>query len=127
MIKRLEFLFIYLLLNRKGILTTPQLSLVSSSYAVLSCRRSRYLKSAVDPKYALLCMDLFSSKIYVYPTKIKSNLAKKLQPFYREIQPKCEGTDEKMKLQTDLEFQQIQINRLNEKYNFDMFSTKVRG
>ena len=32
-----------------------------------------------------------------------------------------------MKLQTDLKFQQIQINRLNEKYNFDMFSTKVRG
>ena len=32
-----------------------------------------------------------------------------------------------MRLQTDLEFQQIEIKRLNEKYNVDMFSTKVRG
>ena len=32
-----------------------------------------------------------------------------------------------MRLQTDLEFQQIEIKRLNEKYNIDMFSTKGRG
>ena len=32
----------------------------------------RYLaKSAVDPKYCLLIVDLFTSKIYVYPIKIE--------------------------------------------------------
>ena len=40
-----------------------------------------FSKSAVDPKYALLCVDLFSSKIYVYPMKKKSNLAQKLELF----------------------------------------------
>ena len=28
-----------------------------------------FSKSAFDPKYALLCVDLFSSKVYVYPMK----------------------------------------------------------
>ena len=32
-----------------------------------------------------------------------------------------------MRLQTNLEFQQNAIKKLNEKYNLDMFSTKVRG
>ena len=35
-------------------------------------------KSAVDPKYCLLIADLFTSKIYVYPMKSRSLLAKKL-------------------------------------------------
>ena len=34
---------------------------------------------------------------------------------------------ERMRLQTDLEFQQIEIQRLNEKYNVEMFSLRVRG
>ena len=34
-------------------------------------------KSAVDPKYCLLLVDLFTSKICVYPIKNKSLLAKK--------------------------------------------------
>ena len=32
-----------------------------------------------------------------------------------------------MRLQTDLEFQQNDIKKLNKKYNFEMFSTSVRG
>ena len=36
-------------------------------------------KSAVDPKYYLLIVDLFSSKIYVYPVKNRSLLAKRLK------------------------------------------------
>ena len=86
-----------------------------------------FSKSTVDPKYALLCVDLFSSKVYVYPMKKNSNLPQKLELFYQEIEPKREENDEKMRLQTDLEFQEIEIKRLNEKYNVDMFSTKVRG
>ena len=45
-------------------------------------------KSAVDPKYALLCVDLFTSKIYVYQMRARKNLVNKLEIFYREIQKK---------------------------------------
>ena len=86
-----------------------------------------FCKSAVDPKYALLCVDLFSSKVYIYPMKNKSNLARKMELFYKEIELKRQETDEKMRLQTDLEFQQNRIKKLNKKYNVDMFSTKVKG
>ena len=81
-------------------------------------------KSAVDPKYALLCADLFTSKIYVYPMKNRSLLAKKLRLFYEEIEPK---RNEKMYLQTDLEFKQNAIKNLNKEFNVEMFHTKVRG
>ena len=50
-----------------------------------------------------------------------------MELFYKEIEPKREETDEKMRLQTDLEFQQNEIKKLNEKFTVDMFSTKVRG
>ena len=30
-----------------------------------------FSKSAVDPKYALLCVDLFLTKVYIYPMKKK--------------------------------------------------------
>ena len=86
-----------------------------------------FSKSAVIPKYALLCVDLFSSKIYVYPMKNKSNLARKMELFYKKIEAKRQEVDEKMKLQADLEFQQDEIKRLNEKYNVEKFSSKVRG
>ena len=83
-------------------------------------------KSAVDPKYALLCVDLFSSKVYVYTLKTKNNLPKKLEQFYREIDFKC-LKKQKMRLQVDLEFQQNKIKEMNQKYNVEMFTTKVRG
>ena len=62
-----------------------------------------WLKSAVDPKYWLLLVDLFTSKIYVYPMKNRGLLAKKLHLFYEDIQNKRTG---KLRLQTDLEFKQ---------------------
>ena len=34
-----------------------------------------FSKSAVDSKYALICVNLFSSKVYVYLMRKKSNLA----------------------------------------------------
>ena len=81
-------------------------------------------KSTVDPKYCLLIVDLFTSKIYVFQMKNRSLLAKKLEVFYNEIQPKKTG---KMRLQTDLEFNQNRIKQLNEKFNVDMYHTKIRG
>ena len=73
----------------------------------------------------MLCVDLFSSKVYVYPMKKRSNLARKLELFSQEIESKREN--EKMRLQIDLEFQQNEIKNFNKKYNVEMFSTKVRG
>ena len=81
-------------------------------------------KSAVSPKYCLLAVDLFTSKIYVYPMKNRSLLAKKLKLFYVDIKQKRTG---RMRLQTDLEFKQNQIKKLNDEFDVKMFHTKVRG
>ena len=81
-------------------------------------------KSAVDPKYALLAVDLFTSKIYVYPMKSRKLLAKKLKLLYDEIEPKRNG---KMTLQTDLEFKQNAIKKLNKNFSVEVFHIKVRG
>ena len=67
-----------------------------------------FAKSAVDPKYALVCIDLFSSKIYVYTRRKKSNLVHKMELFYKEIEQK-RNQKEKMRLKVDLEFQQNEI------------------
>ena len=86
---------------------------------------SRFLaKSAADPKYCLLIVDLFTSKIYVYPMKKRHLLAKKLNLFYNNIEEKRTG---KMQLQTDLEFNQNQIKALNKKFDVQMFHTKFCG
>ena len=85
-----------------------------------------FSRSVVNPKYCL-CVDLFSSKVYVYPTKKKSNLAKILDISYEEIEPKRKIVNQEMRLQTDLEFSQREIIKLNRKYHVLMFSTKVRG
>ena len=86
-----------------------------------------FAKSAVDPKYALICVDLFSSKVYVYTMRKKSNLWQKLEIFYKEIDSKRRNKNERMRLQTDLEFQQNEIKKLNKKYNVEMFSSRTRG
>ena len=44
--------------------------------------------------------------------------------FYEEVNHKRK---EKMRLQTDFEFQQNEIKKLNKKYNVEMFSTRVKG
>ena len=86
---------------------------------------TRFLaRSAVDPKYCLLMVDLFTSKIYVYRMKNRSLLAKKLKLFYENIKQKRTGS---MRLQTDLEFKQNQVLKLNDEFNLEMFHTRLRG
>ena len=80
-------------------------------------------KSAVDPKYCLLVVDLFTSEVYVYP-KDRSLLAKNLEIFYNDIKSKRSG---KMRFQTDLEFNQNKIKELNKKFYVDMFHTWLCG
>ena len=84
-----------------------------------------FSKSVVNPSYCLLCVDLFSSNVYVYQMKKRYFLAKKLALFYEEIEPKG-NMNEEMRLQTDFEFHQREIMKLNKKYIVLMFSTKVR-
>ena len=83
-------------------------------------------KSAVDPKYCLLFVDLFNSKIYVYPMKIRSVLARKMELFYNNIKDKRTG---RMRLQTDKEFDQKKKKKkkLNKKFDVEMYQTNLCG
>ena len=50
---------------------------------------TRFLaKSAVDPKYCLLLVDLFTSKVYIYPMKSTNLLAKKIKLFDEDVKNK---------------------------------------
>ena len=83
---------------------------------------TRFLaKSAVDPKYCLLLVDLFTSKVYVYPMKNRSLLLKKLRLFYQDIDKKRTG---RMRLQTYLEFIQNEFLKLTDEFNVEMFHYK---
>ena len=71
-------------------------------------------KSVVDLKYCLLIVDLFTSKIYVFPIKNRSLLAKKIALFWYsdDIQQKRTGL---MRLQIDLEFSQNKKKEVKKK------------
>ena len=80
-------------------------------------------KSAVDPYYCLLCVDLFSSKIYTYSMKKRSLLAKKMEQLYEEIETKRDSR-EQMRIWADFEFRQREVQKLNRKCNVLIFHTK---
>ena len=56
--------------------------------------------------------------------KNRSLLAKKLKLFNEDVDQK---RNSRMRLQTDLEFKQNQIKKINDEFNVEMFQTKVRG
>ena len=82
-------------------------------------------KSTVNPKYYLLVVNLFTSKIYIYPMKKKHFFKKKLELSYEDISKKRKPNQE-IRLQTDQEFQQNKIKRLNASNNITMFSAETR-
>ena len=84
------------------------------------------VKSAVDPKFCLLFVDLFASKIYTFPMKTRNLLAKKIEQFYNDIKTKKKN-GERMRLQTDQELKQWKIYDCNKKLNVDMLTTRLRG
>ena len=47
-----------------------------------------FSKSAADPHYCLLFVDLFTQKIYTFPMKKRNLLKKKMQAFYEEVEHK---------------------------------------
>ena len=82
-------------------------------------------KSATVPRFVLLVVDLYSSKVYVYPMRSKKQILQKMKQFY-EI--KIERNIKKaMRFQVDNEFQEVKIKDLNEKINIEMFTSSVRG
>ena len=45
-------------------------------------------KNATIPRYVLLALDLYSSKIYVYPMRLRKQILQKMKIFYDEIKNK---------------------------------------
>ena len=77
------------------------------------------------PRYVLVLVDLFSSKVYTYPVKSRKQIRQRLEQFYEDVKTKRKG--KKMRMQVDQEFQQIRTNDLNKQNNVQMFTTSVRG
>ena len=80
--------------------------------------------SGSEPRYLLLVVDLYSSKIYTYPMKNKSALGMKLLKFYNDINDK-RNSSSTIRIQTDMEFEQNEIKKLNKNFNIEMFSSKL--
>ena len=57
--------------------------------------------------------------------KSRKSISNKMEIFYKEVEGERKG--QKTRLQTDQELKQKKIFDLNKKYNFDIFSTAVRG
>ena len=59
--------------------------------------------SAIVPKYALLIVNLFSSKVYVYPMQSQKQLSKYLNIFHVQIKNK-RNMWQNLRVQTNNEF-----------------------
>ena len=82
-------------------------------------------KSTSVPNYALLIVDVYSSKVHVYPMRSRKQILKKLEQFYIDVQN--ERKNKNTRLQVDNEFQQVKIKDLNDKFNVTIFTTSLRG
>ena len=59
-------------------------------------------KSATTPRYVLLAVDLYSSKVYVYPMHSRKQILQKMKQFYDDIKNK-RNIKKTMRLQVDRE------------------------
>ena len=82
-------------------------------------------KNAAIPQYALMVVDLYSLKVYVYPMRSRKQILQKMKLFYDEVRSKRKN--KRMRLQVDNEFQQVKIKDLNDENNVEMFTSSVRG
>ena len=82
-------------------------------------------KNASFPRYVLVIVDLFSSKVFTYSMKSRKQILQKLRTFYNEVRNKRKG--KQVRLQVDNEFQQVKINDFNDINNVEMFTNSVRG
>ena len=81
--------------------------------------------SATTPRFVLLAVDLYSSKVYVYPMHSRKQILPKIALFYNKIKNKIKN--KLTRLQVDNEFQKVKIKDLNEMNNVEMFTTSVHG
>ena len=81
-------------------------------------------KNATTPQYALMVVDLYSLKVYVYPMRSRKQILQKMKLFYDEVRSKRKN--KRMTLQVDNEFQQVKIKDLNDENNVEIFTSSVR-
>ena len=70
-------------------------------------------RSPVDPKYCLLAVRLFTSKIYTYLIKNRSLLKRKLAQLYKDLERKRKNLGTVIRIQTDQKFNQNETKKLN--------------
>ena len=72
-----------------------------------------YGKNATIPRYVLLVVDLYSSKIYVFKYMCsRKQILQKIKLLYNEVKTKRKNL--KRRLQVNDEFQQVKIRDLND-------------
>ena len=82
-------------------------------------------KNATVPQYALVIVDLHSSKVYVYSMKFTKQIFQKMKLFYNEVRSKRKK-GKRMRLQGDNEFQQVKIKSLNDENNVENLIKSVK-
>ena len=80
-------------------------------------------KNVTFPQYVLVLVDLFSSKIYIFPMRSRKQIRQRLEQFYEEVESKRKG--KKMKLQVNQEFQQVRLKDLSKQNSVKMFSISL--
>ena len=75
------------------------------------------------PQYVLVLVDLFSSKIYIFPMRSRKQIRQRLEQFYEEVESKRKG--KKMKLQVNQEFQQVRLKDLSKQNSVKMFAISL--
>ena len=72
----------------------------------------------------LLAVDLYSSKVYIYPMRSRKQILQKMKQFYEDIKNK-RNMKKTVHLQVDNEFQQVKIKDLNDENNVEMFTSSL--
>ena len=83
-------------------------------------------KNPTFPQYALVIVDLYSSKVYIYLMRSRKQILQKMKLFYDEVRSKRKK-GKRMRLQFDNEFQQVKIKSLNDENDIEMSTSSVRG
>ena len=76
------------------------------------------------PQYVLVVVDIYSSKVCVYPMRSTKQILQKMKLFFNEVKVKRKG--KRMRLQVENEFQQVRTKDFSNENNAEMF-TSVRG
>ena len=84
-----------------------------------------FSKNATFPQYVLVAVVLYASKVYVYSMRSRKQILQKIKLFYDEVKEKRKG--KRMRLQVDIEFQQVKIKYWNNEKNLEMLVFSLTG